>query len=277
MLALALMLLILAVAALGVAWARGIVYIGRTQGGLTTVHNDLHVLGERIRVLDVEGSYQSATYLDERWCEPVFPYHRLFDHVFDAWPERNGPRTMAILGGGGYALPKHLVAHHPEVARIDVVELDPTIERIARRFFFLDRLEQVFGAQASGRLALHQGDARTWLERSPEAFDAILNDCFLAHEPEASLMTAEAARLLHKHLTTGGVYLTNVVASLEGPESSVLYEALEVLAREFAHVWLYPCGANIPTTAENNVIIATDAPHQFDGAWEWPPSGKESL
>lgn len=269
-------LLAVACVAFGIARLHGIVYMGRTLGGWTSVHDDRVVMGERIRVLEVEGTYQSATYLDERWCDPVFPYHRLFDHLFEAWPQGEGPRTAAILGGGGYALPKHLVAHHQQIERIDVVELDPAIERLARRYFFLDRLEQAYGAEASGRLQLHQGDARSWLQGCGQTFDAILNDCFLALEPEASLMTVEAARLVHRRLNPGGLYLTNVVAALEGPGSGTLYTTLEALSTTFAHVWLYPCGANAPTIPENNVVIATDAPCTFTGAWAWPPQGEVS-
>lgn len=249
----------------------GLVYLGRTLGGWTSVHDDRQTLGERIRVLDIAGTYQSATFLDERWCDPVFPYHRLFDHFLDAWPAGDGPASIAILGGGGYTLPRHYVAHLPQVERIDVVELDPAIERIARRCFFLDRLEREYGAEASGRLRLHVNDAFAWLEASEQHFDVILNDCFLANEPEASLLTERALRKVRAHLTDSGVYLTNVVAALEGPDSELLYRTLGTLATVFAHVWLYPCGANTPDSRENNVVVATDAPHRFADAWAWPP------
>ena len=267
-------LILLAVAcACGVAHLRGVVYVGRTLGGWTFVHDDTRTLDEHIRVLDISGTYQSASFLDERWCDPVFPYHRLFDHFLDAWSAGDGPTSIAILGGGGYALPRHYVAHLPQARRIDVVELDPAIERIARRYFFLDRLEREYGAEASGRLRLHVGDALGWLEGSGRQFDVILNDCFLANEPEASLLTEHALRQVHARLTDGGVYLTNVVAALEGPESELLYRTLGTLATLFAHVWLYPCGADEPESRENNVVVATDAPHRFADAWPWPPVG----
>lgn len=270
--------LILIAACAGAAFslrARGFVYIGRTAAGWTTVHDDRHTLNERIRVLEVAGTYQSATYLDERWAEPVFPYHRLFDHLFDRWPEADGPKTVAVLGGGGYAIPKHLVAHHPEIVRIDVVEIDPAIERIAQRHFFLDRLEERYGAQRSGRLQLHVGDACTWLETSERRFDAIVNDCFFGVCPEHGLMTPQAAQLIRDRIEPDGVYLTNVVAALEGPASQTLYGVIDALGGCFAYVWVYPCGAEHPHAIDNNVVIATDAPCTFSGAWAWPPSSEE--
>lgn len=257
-------------------WAhvRGIVYMGRTMAGWTWVHNDTRVLGERVRVLDVAGTYQSATYLDERWADPVFPYHQLFDHGFDAWPTREDLMAVAVLGGGGYAIPKHLIAHHPEVAHVDVVEIDPAIQHIARKHFFLDRLEMRYGAERSGRLTLHADDAFAWLKHNQQRYDLIINDCFLGVHPESSLMTSNAAELFHQHLTKHGRYLTNVVSALEGPQARPLYLTIEALSSVFEHVWVYPCGMDEPSERENNVVIASDTWHAFEGAWEWPTAAR---
>lgn len=265
-----------AIAVLAWAHASGVVYVGRTMAGLTIVRDDNRVMDERIRVLAVRRTYQSATYLDERWADPVFPYHLMFDHVFDAWPAGDGPATMAVLGGGGYAVPKHLIAHHPQVSRLDVVEIDPAIERIARRFFFVDRLEELWQAESSGRLRLHVADAYDWLTASDERFDAIINDCFCALAPEASLMNPTGAKLVASRLKDGGVYLTNVVSSLEGPDATLLYETIAALQQAFSHVWVYPCSADEPAASDNNIVIATDAPHYFAGAWEWPSTTEEN-
>ena len=250
--------------------ASGVTYVGWTRGGLTTVHEDIRATGQRIRVLDVAWTYQSATYLDARWTQPVFRYHRLFDHAFDAWPDGSGPTSIAVLGGGGYAIPKHLVAHHPETTRIDVVEIDPAIERIARKHFFLDRLEQRYHAEEQGRLRLHIADASDWLRKTNETFDVIINDCFIALEPDSELMTVGAAELLHERLTPGGLYLANVVSALEGTGSFALYGTMGALGQAFDHLWVYPCSPNDPTIVDNNVVIATDADHVFANAWEWP-------
>lgn len=252
------------------ARAAGFVYAGWTRGGLTFVREDTKSVGQRVRVLDVGRTLQSATYLDERWADPVFRYHLLFDHAFDAWPEGDGPTSVVVLGGGGYAIPKHLVAHHPEIARIDVVELDPAIERIARRHFFLDRLEERYHAEASGRLRLHQGDALAWLTEHDGSFDVIINDCFLALVPDAELMTVGAAELMHERLAPGGLYLTNVVSALEGPRSEALSAAVGALSQAFDYLWVYPCNPNHPRFVDNSVVIASDEPHPFVDAWEWP-------
>lgn len=258
-------------------WVKGIVFVGKTMAGLTVVHDDTRVMRERIRVLEVAGTYQSATYLDDRWAEPVFEYHRLFEHAFDPWAATAAsPRSAAVLGGGGYALPKHLVAHHGELERIDVVEIDPAIERIARKHFFLDHLEKTYHAEANGRLNLHVADAYEWLESCDRRFDIIINDCFLALTPEFSLLAHDGAELMHEHLNENGVYLANVVSAISGPDSATLAATAEALAANFSHVWVYSCGLDDPHASDNNVMIATDGPHAFAGAWEWPNPPKEA-
>ena len=150
---------------------------------------------------------------------------------------------------------------------------NPAIERIARRHFFLDELETRFGAESSGRLCLHVNDALTWLESSDQTFDAIINDCFSALNPEEGLATAGAARTLEQHLVPGGLYLTNVVSSLEGPESFMLYTTIEALSTVFSHVWVYPCNPDHPRYCDNNVVITSNVVYDFPGAWEWPTRG----
>ena len=254
---------------------KGIVYAGWTSAGWTVVHDDTVVMSERVRVLDVNHTYQSATYLDDRWADPVFPYHWLFDHMFDAWPTGDGPRTVAVLGGGGYAIPKHLVAHHPQIAQVDVVEIDPAIERIARRHFFLDRAQQLGGVRERKVLRTHIAEASAWLAACERTFDVIVNDCFFGLEPERKLISPSAARLIRAHLNEGGVYLSNVVSALEGPNSQMLYHVIDSLSQSFAHVWVYPCGADKPSLLENNVVIASDVNHDFKEAWLWPTSQEE--
>lgn len=67
--------------------------------------------GDEVRVLVQGGVYQSASYVGERWAEPVFAYYRAFDDVFEAEDAMrdaygHGINRMLMLGGGGFAYPK---------------------------------------------------------------------------------------------------------------------------------------------------------------------------
>ncbi|MBM6988046.1 MAG: hypothetical protein I3I99_00355, partial [Olsenella umbonata] len=57
---------------------RVVVASADTMFGPTQVVDVHDASGAPVRVLEVDGTWQSATYLDDSWCELVFPYHRLF-------------------------------------------------------------------------------------------------------------------------------------------------------------------------------------------------------
>lgn len=218
--------------------------------------------GLPVRILEVAGSWQSATYLDDGWRELVFPYHRLYDRALVA---ANATDDILMLGGGACAYPKYAISHHPE-ASVDVVELDPLALELARRHFFLDRFEERYRAQSDGRLRLHQADALGFLRSADHRYGAILNDCFQAEEPLASLSTPEAVDLIRARLRPGGLYLINVVSALEGPGSSPLAELCLLLERRFARTLVLPCGADDPDLPDNNVVVATDAELELEEA-----------
>lgn len=216
-----------------------------------------------IRILKVDGSWQSATFLDDAWSELVFPYHLLYNTAL----ARVHPTSVLMLGGGGYSYPKYLLCHLDDV-RVDVVEADPLIIDVARRHFYLDRVEKLAqrGNNAS-RLRSLVCDARDFLELGapddPDVrYDLILNDCFAAERPVASLMTIEASQLIHRHLAQGGAYLTNVIGALEGKESALIRNLCRTLEQVFVHVLVLPCGRRNPSARDNNVIVASDE------AWE---------
>ena len=98
--------------------------------------------GEPVRVMQMGGVYQSATYLDpQKVNEPVFTYYKAFDNLFAAPAAfcRQTPNIL-LLGGGAFSYPKHLLHTHAS-ATIEVVEIDRHVVDMARDYFYLSDLE----------------------------------------------------------------------------------------------------------------------------------------
>ena len=226
--------------------------------------------GNAVRVLSVGGMFQSATYLDEgRRYEPVFGYYRAFDRMFEAG---RPIETVLMIGGGGYAYPKHFIATQEEAA-IDVVEIDPVVTRIAYEHFFLDELIAEFDAEMNGRLNLFNEDGRAFLDELSEApegirYDAIVLDSFGGNEPVARLVSAEAVRAAKGCLAQGGLYLANVVAPATEAGARYLDATVATLYEAFAHVWVIPCGRDGFGDNDNSLVIASDGAYEFEGARE---------
>ncbi len=160
----------------------------RTKFGMTLVFDAENADGTPVRLINVNGTFQSGCYVPEDLrfqlaCE----YHREMARVIEDLVARRGrtpdePLRVLVMGGGGYSLPKYLAAYVPE-AHVDVVEIDPAMTALAREFFFLDECLERTGAEKDGRLRLVTGDAWDFVRSAEEPYDVIVNDAFSGKPP----------------------------------------------------------------------------------------------
>lgn len=239
---------------------RGVV-MRRTKFGLTLVFESENLDHTPMRLLNVNGTFQSVCYLpDDLRFELACEYHRAMASVIEGLARRAAGRDVRVMvmGGGGYSLPKYLAAYVP-AARTDVVEVDPAITAIAREFFFLDECLEKTGAQKDGRLHLVNDDAWAFVRAATEPYDVIVNDAFSGKRPLGPLTSSEGASVVRSRLAENGVYLANVRCTCEGRGSGPLREVEEAFGREFAHVGYVPEWPDDPKKPGNNAFIATNA------------------
>ena len=147
---------------------RGVWFRWHTRFGPALVFDSEDEDGTTVRLLNVNGTYQSVCYVDDDllWV-PVCEYHRTWAKAVRRrfGPPSDAPshgdritRRALVMGGGGYSFPKWLVAYRPDFS-CEAVEIDPAIEQIAREQFFVDRLVDGFDTEHSGRLVLTIADA----------------------------------------------------------------------------------------------------------------------
>ncbi len=200
--------------------------------------------GERVRVLSSGGVYQSATYLGEKRMEPVFEYYRAFGRELAKVP---GARRVLVVGGGGFAFPKHARELCPE-AEIDVVELDQRVIDAARRWFYAD--------EARARVCCADGfDFVRGAALRGERYDFIALDAFAGAEPVASLAGAEAVRAYAALLSEGGAVAANVVTP--GGDASFLRELQTAFEAEFTQVELVCCPDDDWAADDNYLLVAS--------------------
>ncbi len=236
----------------------------QTMAGPLLVYTIKDKNNDLVRVMDVDGAYQSATYLDNKCYDLVFEYHKAYDHMFESG---NEIKSMLVLGGGGYAYPKHIVSTRPEI-HVDVVEIDHAVTMVAERYFYLDRLIAEFDTEETGQLRLIEGDGREFIDQSSSKYDCIVNDCFSGRSPAMVLASVEAARSIHEHLAPGGLYLSNVISALEGPEAHFINSIYKTLACEFKNVHVVPIPREDVSKRDNNIVIATDGDYSFSDTYD---------
>ena len=189
----------------------------RTMFGLTLIFDSENADGTPVRLINVNGTFQSVSYVPEGLrFELACEYHREMARRIEALAAERGARNaqgerlrVLVMGGGGCSLPKYLAAYVPE-AEVEVVEIDPAMAKIAREQFWLDECLQKTGAEQEGRFSLVIADAWAHLKAATKPYDVIVNEAFGGKRPLGPMETNEGARVVREHLSDGGIYLADV-------------------------------------------------------------------
>lgn len=229
------------------------IFVTRTKFGLTMIFDSEDADGTPIRLLNVNGTFQSVSYIEpELRFELCVHYHRMMAQVIQQVSARG---HVVVMGGGGFSLPKHL-ATHLKGAVIDAIEIDPKIVFLARKHFFLDEALSA----ASSELHVIEDDAwKVLQDADASSIDVLVNEVFAGRKSLGPLGTTAGAQTVKEKLTFGGVYLADVRCPLEGHGSALLSQVAGVFAHEFAHVAYVPEWPDTPKIPGNNLLIATDA------------------
>ncbi len=185
---------------------------------------------------------QSAMYLDDD--SPVFDYIPFYHLVRHFRPDHV---HSLMIGGAGYTFPREYLSAYPW-ARMDVVEIDPKMTELARRYF---RLEN------DSRLSVFHEDGRTFLNRAPSnVYDAVMVDAFgslfsIPHQ----LTTVEAVREMHRVLRAEGIVIINIGSAISGPGSLFLRAEYATYKRVFDDVLLFKVRPDRPDEELQNVIL----------------------
>jgi spermidine synthase len=227
-------------------------HVVRTQSGLAIIHT-AHAHGVWQRILSTGGVWQSATLLGPRRMEPPFAYHRAFGRIFDLVPN---VRRLLSIGGGGFAFPKYVAEKHPATVT-DVVEIDPAVIDVARRWFYLDEACEL-QRRAGGQLNVICADGRQVLDNATySSYDAIVLDAFIRDAPVRTLATVEAFRAAHQALSPRGVLLANVVPDENDPGNGFLRSVAAGLVATFVNVAI-TLVIDHQNVGENYIVFASD-------------------
>lgn len=185
---------------------------------------------------------ESAVYLDGD--DLVFDYMKFFRLA-----ERFAPgfERALMIGGAAYAYPREFLRRYPG-ARIDVVEIDPMLTEISRRYF---------GLGNDPRMTIAHADGRTFLNRDGARYDVIIVDAFKdANCIPFELTTIEAVRRMRARLTDGGVVLVNIIGAVEGDDGRFSRAEYATYAELFPRVMLFPVDEPDDGRAVQNIVLA---------------------
>ncbi|MFN0042803.1 MAG: fused MFS/spermidine synthase [Alphaproteobacteria bacterium] len=187
--------------------------------------------------------------------DPTFlywSYAHFFDEILDV---RLGARIGGVhafyLGGGGYSVPRAIIARDP-LARIVVAELDPEVTAIAMSRMWVS---------ADPRMTVVHGDGRLALQALPEEpiFDVFFGDAYKGLQVPAHLVTREFNRAVRARLKPGGMHVINLIDARASPHLLHAVVATLALDHPVVEVWLESSEILSPAST-TYLIVAGDTP-----------------
>jgi spermidine synthase len=187
-------------------------------------------------------SVQSSAYGDrnDEVLLDYMKYFRLGGHF------QPNTRHALLLGGGAFTFVQDFLRENAQ-AQLDVVELDPRLEEIARQYF---------GLASDPRLTVIAADARPYLNRCTKTYDVIYLDAFgsRAMVPHY-LTTQETVRRICSLLNPDGVALMNLMSTLDGPRSRFFHAELATYRSVFPRVEVFPVATSAGDVPQNLILV----------------------
>lgn len=181
---------------------------------------------ERVRMLKINVENHSSISLDsDRLINQYSEYYHLVRH-FMPWFQH-----ALMIGWAWYSFPKEYLKKYPWKT-MDVVEIDPGVTEIAKKYFFL---------QDNPRLKIFHEDARVYLNRTNTKYDVIFWDAFTSwFSVPYQLTTKEAIQKQFDVLTDSGIVILNLASSLDGDTWQFLRSEYFTFKEVFPQVYLFP-------------------------------------
>ncbi|KKS94830.1 MAG: hypothetical protein UW68_C0017G0014 [Candidatus Collierbacteria bacterium GW2011_GWB1_44_6] len=173
--------------------------------------------------------------------ELVFEYTKAYAQFDKINPKI---KKALMIGGGGYSFPRYFLLHNHE-ASIDVVEIDPMMTMLARKYFHLE---------VDSRMLIFHQDARSFIRNSNKKYDVIFLDAFSSLTPPPHLTTKEFMEDLNTSLTDEGFLMINLISAVDGDNARFLKSERATLLTIFPKVDVYTLG-ELPLTQTQNLLV----------------------
>jgi spermidine synthase len=183
------------------------------------------------------------------------------ESVHFALLQHAAPSSLLVIGGtiGGGIVE---ALKHPSLERIDCVELDPAVLRVAARYF----AQEWLAIEGNRRVFVHSADARLWLKSTERKFDVIIVNL---PDPQTAQLnrfyTLEFFREAARRLTPTGVFSFRLAGGENyiSPQRGAFLRCINrTLRQAFLQVMAYP-GASAHFFATNRRAPLVAAPQQL--------------
>ena len=185
-----------------------------------------------VKTMGINNENHSSMFLDsDELVNEYTKYYHLAKHFNPDFEK------ALIFGGAGYSFPKDFLLKYP-LATIDVVEIDPKVTDLAKKYFNL---------KENPRLSIYHEDGRVFLNETQEKYDVIFGDAFSSrYSIPYQLTTKEVVQKKFDILNNDGVVVLNIISTIDGEKGKFLRAEYATYKSVFPQVYLFP------VTVKNN-------------------------
>jgi spermidine synthase len=158
---------------------------------------------------------------------------------------RNIDKTL-MLGGAGFTFPRYFLENNLGKS-IDVVEIDPKMQELAKKYYFL---------KDDPRMRIFSTDARLFIKNCTDKYDVIYVDAFTSFNPPYHLTTVEFMTDLRSHLTENGILMVNMISAITGDKSEFLNVEGNTIKHVFGQVDLFVIKQSPSELIQNLILVA---------------------
>lgn len=155
------------------------------------------------------------------------------------------PKSALMIGGGVNSYSADFLKSFPD-ARIDIVEIDPKMTEIAKKYFGLNISEQM--------TIIHE-DGRIYLNKNTKSYDLVFIDAFFSASIPFQLTTVEAVEKVYASLNDKGAVLLNIISTINGDDGKLLRAEYRTYKSIFPQVYLFLVEDEEDGDKVQNIII----------------------
>ncbi len=197
--------------------------------------------GRPTRFFQQDKSSSGAMYLDSD--ELVYEYTKQFSLYKLIKP---AVRNALVLGGGAYSIPKAIKKDLP-TAKIDVVEIEPSLYELAKKFF---RLKESDGIRN------YITDGRNFLNKTNTKYDLIFSDVYYSlYSVPVHFTTKEFFLLSKKKLSQDGVFIANFIGDLKKSKNSLILSEIKTFRTAFPNSYFFALDSPYSNNAQNIIFL----------------------
>lgn len=151
-----------------------------------------------------------------------------------------------VIGGGVYSIPKALHNDLP-FAQIDVAEIEPSLEEIARAYFSLPE---------TPKIKTHTMDGRRFLYDTKESYDMIFSDVYYSlYSIPAHFTTREFFTEAKAKLSPNGIFVANIIGTGAHTSDSLLFSEIRTMQSVFPNMKVYAVRSPTTLTVQNFILV----------------------